>query len=129
MLAHSLSPESFVITKPLISSYLSAHRKYQKYLESVKNAKEQDKVSNEMKVQMEKINDTEANREKMIKISESLDNDFASCVKKVEFEKNMIQVSGFKANKLKQQSEELKQDVNKLDEIIEFYKIKKMKLE
>lgn len=41
----------------------------------------------------------------------------------------MIQVSGFKANKLKQQSEELKQDVNKLDEIIEFYKIKKMKLE
>ena len=87
MLAHSLSQESFVITKPLISSYLSAHRKYQKYLESVKNAKEQEKVSNEMEVHMEKINDAEANREKMIKVRESLDNDFVSCVKKVEFEK------------------------------------------
>ena len=41
---------------------------------------------------MEEINDAEANREKLIKISESLDNDFVSCVKKTENEKDMTQV-------------------------------------
>ena len=49
MLAHSLSPESFVIIKPLITSCPNAHKKYKEHLESVKNAKEQEKVSKEMK--------------------------------------------------------------------------------
>ena len=49
MLAHSLSPESFVIIKPLITSCPNAHKKYKGHLESVKNAKEQEKVSKEMK--------------------------------------------------------------------------------
>ena len=41
---------------------------------------------------MEEISDAEANLEKLIKIIESLDNDFVSCVKKAEFEKDMTQV-------------------------------------
>lgn len=49
---------------------------------------------------MEEINDAEANLEKLIKIIESLDNDFVSCVKKADFEKDMTQVSNLisKAN-------------------------------
>ena len=49
---------------------------------------------------MEEINDAEANLEKLIKIIESLDNDFVSCVKKAGFEKDMTQVSNLisKAN-------------------------------
>lgn len=49
---------------------------------------------------MEEINDAEANLEKLIKIIESLGNDFVSCVKKAEFEKDMTQVSNLisKAN-------------------------------
>ena len=103
MLAHSLSPKSFVITKSLITFCLSPHLKYEEHLDSVKNAKEQEKVSNEMKVLMEEINDTEANHDKLIKISESLNNYFVSCVKKAEFEKEMTQVSSLisKANTLK----------------------------
>ena len=58
----------------------------------MKNAKEQEKVTDEIKVHMEEINDAEANREKLIKISESLDHDFVSCVKKTENEKDMTQV-------------------------------------
>lgn len=54
---------------------------------SLENAKEQGNVLNEIKVFMEKISDAEANRKKFIKMNESLDNDFVSCVKKVEFEK------------------------------------------
>ena len=56
-----------------------------------------------MKGLMEEINDTEANHDKLIKISESLDNDFVSCVRKAEFEKEMTQVSSLisKANTLK----------------------------
>lgn len=49
---------------------------------------------------MEEISDPEANLEKLIKIIESLDNDFVSCVKKAGFEKDMTQVSNLisKAN-------------------------------
>ena len=56
---------------------------------------------------MEEINNAEANCEKLIKVSESLDTDFISFVKKAEFEKDMTQVSNLisKANMLKQQSE------------------------
>ena len=72
MLVHSPSPESFVITKPLITFCLSVHRKYQELLKSVKNVKEHEKVSNEMKNLMEEVNDTEANHEKLVKIIESL---------------------------------------------------------
>ena len=56
-------------------------------MESAKNAKGQEKVANEMKVIMEGINGAEVNREKLINISESLDNDFVSGVKKAEFKK------------------------------------------
>ena len=58
------------------------------------------RISNEMKVFMEEINDAEANLEKLIKIIESLGNDFVSCVKEAEFEKGMTQVSNLisKAN-------------------------------
>lgn len=51
---------------------------------------------------MEEISDAEANREKLIKISESPDNEFVSCVKKAELEKDMTQVSSLisKANTL-----------------------------
>ena len=52
---------------------------------SLENAKEQGNVLNEIKVFMEKISDAEANRKKFIKMNESLDNDFVSCVKKVKF--------------------------------------------
>ena len=87
MLAQSPSPESFV-------GKTTHHiRKYQEHLEPVKNAKEQEKVSNEIKVLMEEINDAEANCEKSIKVSESLDNDFVSCIKKAEFEKDATQIS------------------------------------
>ena len=70
---------------------------------SLENAKEQGNVLNGIKVFMEKINDAEANRKKFIKINESLDNDFVSCVKKVKFEKDMTQASSLipKANTLK----------------------------
>ena len=56
---------------------------------------------------MEEINNAEANCEKLIKVSESLDTDFISFVKKAEFEKDMTQVSNLisKASMLKQQSE------------------------
>ena len=69
---------------------------------------------------MEKINDAEANRKKFIKINESLDNDFVSCVKKVKFEKDMTQASSLipKANTLKWQSKEWKHNDKKLDETI-----------
>ena len=56
-------------------------------MESAKNAKGQEKVANEMKVIMEGINGAEVNREKLINIRESLDNDFVSGVKKAEFKK------------------------------------------
>ena len=80
---------------------------------------------------MEDINDSEANREKLIKIRESLNNYFVFCVKKAEFEKEMTQVSSLdsKANTLKRRSEELQQEANKLDETIELHKTKKRKLE
>ena len=66
----------------------------------MKNAEEQENLLKELKVLMEGINDAEANREKLIKISESPDNDFVSCVKKTELEKDMTQVSSLisKAN-------------------------------
>ena len=48
-----------------------------------------------MKVHIEKINDAEANREKIIEISGSLDNDFVSCVRKAKLTK-IIQDSGFR---------------------------------
>ena len=50
----------------------------------------------------------EANREKLIKIRESLNNYFVFCVKKAEFEKEMTQVSSLvsKANTVKGRSEE-----------------------
>lgn len=65
---------------------------------------------------MEEISDAEANREKLIKISESPDNEFVSCVKKAELEKDMTQVSSLisKANTLNWQSEELKQDAKQV---------------
>ena len=80
---------------------------------------------------MEDINDSEANREKLIKIRESLNNYFVFCVKKAEFEKEMTQVSSLdsKANTLKRRSEELQQEAKKLDETIELHKTKKRKLE
>ena len=80
---------------------------------------------------MEDINDSEANREKLIKIRESLNNYFVFCVKKAEFEKEMTRVSSLdsKANTLKRRSEELQQEANKLDETIELHKTKKRKLE
>ena len=129
--AHSLSPESFVITKPLITSCLRADTKYQEHLESMKNAKEQENISNKMKVLMEEINDAEAYRQKLVKISENLDDDFVSYAKNIEFEKDMTQASSLisKANTLKRRSEELKQDVKKLDEKIEPLKTRKRKLE
>ena len=76
MLAHSLIPKSFLILKPVITSCLSAHRNYQEHSESVKNAKDQEKVLNEKKVLMKEINNTEANWEKLAKMSGSLNNDF-----------------------------------------------------
>ena len=79
---------------------------------------------------MEEIRDAEANREKLIKISESPDNEFVSCVKKAELEKDMTQVSSLisKANILKRRTEKLKQDTRKLDEKIELLKTRKRKL-
>lgn len=79
---------------------------------------------------MEEISDAEANREKLIKISESPDNEFVSCVKKAELEKDMTQVSSLisKANILKRRTEKLKQDTRKLDEKIELLKTRKRKL-
>ena len=79
---------------------------------------------------MEEISDAEANREKSIKISESPDNEFVSCVKKAELEKDMTQVSSLisKANILKRRTEKLKQDTRKLDEKIELLKTRKRKL-
>ena len=96
----------------------------------MKNAKEQEKVLNEMKVLMEDINDAEANREKLIKMSESLDNNFVSFVKKADFEKDMTQVSSLisKANTLKRRSEESKQDGKKLGEAVELLELKQRKL-
>ena len=61
MLAHSLIPKSFLILKHVITSCLSAHRNYQEHSESMKNAKDQEKVLNEKKVLMKEINNTEAN--------------------------------------------------------------------
>ena len=79
---------------------------------------------------MEEISDAEANREKLIKISESPDNEFVSCVKKAELEKDMTQVSSLisKANILKRRTEKLKQDTRKLHEKIELLKTRKRKL-
>ena len=79
---------------------------------------------------MEEISDAEANPEKLIKISESPDNEFVSCVKKAELEKDMTQVSSLisKANILKRRTEKLKQDTRKLDEKIELLKTRKRKL-
>ena len=79
---------------------------------------------------MEEISDAEANREKLIKISESPDNEFVSCVKEAELEKDMTQVSSLisKANILKRRTEKLKQDTRKLDEKIELLKTRKRKL-
>lgn len=84
--------------------------KYQKHLESVKNVTEQEKVYNEMKVFMEETNDAKVNCGKLIKISETLENDFVSCVKEAEFEKQVTQVSSVisKTNTLKQGSKELR---------------------
>lgn len=96
----------------------------------MKNAKEQEKVLNEMKVHMEDINDAEADREKLIKMSESLDNNFVSFVKKADFEKDMTQVSSLisKTNTLKRRSEESKQDAKKLGEAVELLEMKQRKL-
>ena len=49
---------------------------------------EQEKVSNEMYT-----NDAKVNCGKLIKIIETLENDFVSCVKEAEFEKQVTQVS------------------------------------
>lgn len=49
---------------------------------------EQEKVSNEMYT-----NDAKVNCGKLIKISETLENDFVSCVKEAEFEKQVTRVS------------------------------------
>lgn len=83
-----------------------------------------------MKVLMEDINDAEANREKLIKMSESLDNNFVSFVKKADFEKDMTQVSSLisKANTPKRRSEESKQDAKKLGEAVELLELKQRKL-
>ena len=82
-----------------------------------------------MKVFMEEINDAEANLEKLIKIIESLDNDFVSCVKKAEFEKDMTQVSNL-ISKANTWSNKVKnQDAKKLDETFELLKTRKRKLE
>lgn len=82
-----------------------------------------------MKVFMEEINDAEANLEKLIKIIESLGNDFVSCVKKAEFEKDMTQVSNL-ISKANTWSNKVKnQDPKKLDETFELLKTRKRKLE
>lgn len=82
-----------------------------------------------MKVFMEEINDAEANLEKLIKIIESLDNDFVSCVKKADFEKDMTQVSNL-ISKANTWSNKVKnQDAKKLDETFELLKTRKRKLE
>ena len=82
-----------------------------------------------MKVFMEEINDAEANLEKLIKIIESLGNDFISCVKKAEFEKDMTQVSNL-ISKANTWSNKVKnQDAKKLDETFELLKTRKRKLE
>lgn len=82
-----------------------------------------------MKVFMEEINDAEANLEKLIKIIESLGNDFVSCVKKAEFEKDMTQVSNL-ISKANTWSNKVKnQDAKKLDETFELLKTRKRKLE
>ena len=82
-----------------------------------------------MKVFMEEINDAEANLEKLIKIIESLGNDFVSCVKKAEFEKDMTQVSNL-ISKANTWSNKVKnQDAKKLDEMFELLKTRKRKLE
>ena len=82
-----------------------------------------------MKVFMEEINDAEANLEKLIKIIESLGNDFVSCVKKAEFEKGMTQVSNL-ISKANTWSNKVKnQDAKKLDETFELLKTRKRKLE
>ena len=131
MLAHSLSPESFIITKPLISSCLSAHRKYQDHLQSIKDAEGREAESKKVKILIEEINDTVIKREKLIKTSESLDSDFVSLVKEAEFEKDTTVVLHLisKANALKRKSEELKRDAKKLDETIELLNAKKKKLQ
>ena len=78
---------------------------------------------------MEEINDAEANLEKLIKIIESLGNDFVSCVKKAEFEKDMTQVSNL-ISKANTWSNKVKnQDAKKLDETFELLKTRKRKLE
>ena len=63
-----------------------------------------------MKVFMEETNDAKVNCGKLIKISETLENDFVSCVKEAEFEKQVTQVSSVisKTNTLKQGSKELR---------------------
>lgn len=82
-----------------------------------------------MKVFMEEINDAEANLEKLIKIIESRGNDFVSCVKKAEFEKDMTQVSNL-ISKANTWSNKVKnQDAKKLDETFELLKTRKRKLE
>ena len=82
-----------------------------------------------MKVFMEEINDAEANLEKLIKIIESLGNDFVSRVKKAEFEKDMTQVSNL-ISKANTWSNKVKnQDAKKLDETFELLKTRKRKLE
>ena len=131
MLAHSLTPESFTITKPLITSCVNAHRKYQEHLKTVQKTAEQEKASNDMKILLEEINATQASRDKLIKTSTSLDNEFVSCVQQAESVKDMSQISTLisKANALKRRSDELRQDASKLDEAIELLKAKKRKLQ
>ena len=131
MLAHSLTPESFTITKPLITSCVNAHRKYQEHLKTVQKTAELEKASNDMKILLEEINATQASRDKLIKTSTSLDNEFVSCVQQAESVKDMSQISTLisKANALKRRSDELRQDASKLDEAIELLKAKKRKLQ
>ena len=92
---------------------------------------ELEKASNDMKILLEEINATQASRDKLIKTSTSLDNEFVSCVQQAESVKDMSQISTLisKANALKRRSDELRQDASKLDEAIELLKAKKRKLQ
>ena len=108
MLALSLIPESFVIAKPLITSCLSGNRRYKEHLKSLKAEKEKENLSNELKILLSEIKDTEASRERATKASDSLDEDFVKYVKQAGSEKDTTKVSTLitKANTLKRKSED-----------------------
>ena len=90
LITHSLTPESFVITKDLISSCLSAHRKYKEHLKSLKEEKEE--KSKELKVLLDEIIEVEHSQEKLLKASENMDTEFVDSIKRAESEKDAIKV-------------------------------------